>query len=398
MSKPLPPLQSEAAGSSKSVMFPPQATLFTEHRSSSGLQPRPPSPGKTVRAREAPVPIRTLGHGKRRSMSVSEVDLKNATISLAPVPPPPTAHEKRSEDSMGLDSTIRGILSDFKGELSQFDKDTTPLTNTLDLRLPSTSSQRPARLRMRSDEPTTSVSKPDIRQDTSSPPPLMKPNPTIVAYAPDADEASIRQGSADPSEVILPGRSPPLTGTGTRAFSHPHRPFSGAGNRPLGPRSASSMHSSIEARDRLLARPRPTASEPSLLSGHTNAVSPPLSTLSQQDLSMNTNQTFRRLQSDNLAPTDSEELDTRGKECAKRAWEEDEEFLAKERIAEWLGGTYVLTFLIRCPLLIPLFSGRVNKIALRHYMDNFDFSGLRLDLAFRCDLGTCDRFHLIDSP
>ena len=28
-------------------------------------------------------------------------------------------------------------------------------------------------------------------------------------------------------------------------------------------------------------------------------------------------------------------------------------------------------------------SGLVNKIALKYYMDYFDFSGLRLDLAFR---------------
>jgi hypothetical protein len=38
---------------------------------------------------------------------------------------------------------------------------------------------------------------------------------------------------------------------------------------------------------------------------------------------------------------DPEELEARGKECAKRVWEEDEEFLAKERIAEWLGGVCV---------------------------------------------------------
>jgi hypothetical protein len=48
-----------------------------------------------------------------------------------------------------------------------------------------------------------------------------------------------------------------------------------------------------------------------------------------------------------------EELEARGKECAKRAWEEDEDFLVKERIAEWLGGMYVLTFTTRWPLLIP---------------------------------------------
>jgi hypothetical protein len=39
-----------------------------------------------------------------------------------------------------------------------------------------------------------------------------------------------------------------------------------------------------------------------------------------------------------LGPTDPDEVEVRGKECAKRAWEEDEDFLAKERIAEWLGG------------------------------------------------------------
>ncbi len=264
-------------------------------------------------------------------MSVSEVDLKKPTSSsLAPLPPP--APEKRSEESMGWGSTIRGILSDF-------DQDTFTPTDTLDLRLPSTSARRPARRRMRSAEPTVSVSKPDTRQATSSPPPIMKPNPTIVAYAPDTDEASIRQGSVDPPEVIVSGRSPPLAGATSRSFTHPQRPFPGAGTRPLGPRSASSVQASLEARDRLLARPRPTAfsSEPSLLPANANGVSSPPSALSQQDLS-STSQPFRRLLSDNLGPTDPEELEARGKGCARRAWEEDEEFLAKERIAEWLGG------------------------------------------------------------
>jgi len=31
-------------------------------------------------------------------------------------------------------------------------------------------------------------------------------------------------------------------------------------------------------------------------------------------------------------------MDTRGKELAARCWGEDEEFLAREKIAEWLGG------------------------------------------------------------
>jgi PH and SEC7 domain-containing protein len=46
-----------------------------------------------------------------------------------------------------------------------------------------------------------------------------------------------------------------------------------------------------------------------------------------------------------LGPTDPEEVEVRGKESAKRAWDEDEGFLAKEKIAEWLGGMYDLVYL-----------------------------------------------------
>jgi hypothetical protein len=31
-------------------------------------------------------------------------------------------------------------------------------------------------------------------------------------------------------------------------------------------------------------------------------------------------------------------MDARGKDLALRCWNEDEEFLAKDKIAEWLGG------------------------------------------------------------
>jgi hypothetical protein len=41
----------------------------------------------------------------------------------------------------------------------------------------------------------------------------------------------------------------------------------------------------------------------------------------------------------------------------------------------------VLTLII--PFLVPHFSGRINKVALHYYMDFFDFTALRLDLAFR---------------
>lgn len=55
---------------------------------------------------------------------------------------------------------------------------------------------------------------------------------------------------------------------------------------------------------------------------------------------------------------------------ATRAWDEDETFLEKRKIAEWLGT-----------------AGRLRSAMLRLYIDHFDFAGLRLDLAFRCDRG-----------
>jgi hypothetical protein len=310
-----------------------------------GLSPRPPSPRKTIPTLDTTTSVRAVGHGKRRSMSVGEVDhMKASSSSLTPVIPPPNAREKRSEELVGWDSTMRGILSEFKGELSQFDQDTTGTTNMLGLRVAPGSSQQHARPRIRSDDPSSSAStQSDIRLATSSPPPTIKPNPTIVAYAPDADEIGVRRGSTDTPDAILPPRSPLLlAGSTIRASSYSQRPFPSAGIRPLGPRSASSMHPSSEARGRLLAHPRPTAfnSEPSLLPTSSNSVTPPLSTLSQQDLSTSPSQQFRQLISKS-GSIDPEELDTRGKECAKRAWEEDEEFLAKERIAEWLGGVWV---------------------------------------------------------
>ncbi|CAE6531560.1 unnamed protein product [Rhizoctonia solani] len=62
----------------------------------------------------------------------------------------------------------------------------------------------------------------------------------------------------------------------------------------------------------------------------------------------------------------SMDIEGRGQGLAARCWQEDEAFLVKEKIAEWLGGT-----------------AAINKIALRYYMDYFDFGGMRLDAAFR---------------
>ncbi|EMS23943.1 SEC7-like domain containing protein [Rhodotorula toruloides NP11] len=61
-----------------------------------------------------------------------------------------------------------------------------------------------------------------------------------------------------------------------------------------------------------------------------------------------------------------EEVEEKARVLATRAWDEDETFLEKRKIAEWLGT-----------------AGRLRSAMLRLYIDHFDFAGLRLDLAFR---------------
>lgn len=65
---------------------------------------------------------------------------------------------------------------------------------------------------------------------------------------------------------------------------------------------------------------------------------------SQRDLAVN-DLALRRLSSIHPSSTvspfggeDTSDMDNRGKELALRCWNEDEEFLAKDKIAEWLGG------------------------------------------------------------
>lgn len=320
----LHPLESEANVKGNGVMNSEPPLTAVERESTL-------SPERAVRTHDATTPGK---HGKRRSMSVGEVDLRKvANTALTTLPPVPAgAREKHSEDSMGWDSTIRGIFSQFGKEPSQLGQDPAG-ANTLGLRVPSAS-----RSCMRSAEPTTTTTTPtDIRQMASSPPPIVKPNPTIVAHAPDTEGVGVRGESTETPERCVSPRVPPIfTGTSTRAFSS-QRSFPSAGSRPLGPRSASSAHTPTGSRDR---HPRPAAfnSEPSLVTTNGISISSPLSALSQNDLTTSPGQQLRRLPSDSLGPTDSEVVETRGKECARRAWEEDEGFLTKERIAEWLGG------------------------------------------------------------
>ena len=75
----------------------------------------------------------------------------------------------------------------------------------------------------------------------------------------------------------------------------------------------------------------------SLLNARTSSVISPRTT-SQQDLASPESIHFRSSPTPIITGDDSEDMETRGKELASRCWNENEDFLAKEKIAEWLGG------------------------------------------------------------
>ena len=73
-------------------------------------------------------------------------------------------------------------------------------------------------------------------------------------------------------------------------------------------------------------------------------VSAPLSAVNQQDLTFGT-LGLRRFPSA-ATSEDMGDIEAKGKERAARCWEEDEDFLAKEKIAEWLGGVCVMSLCV----------------------------------------------------
>ncbi|KAG1854778.1 Sec7 domain-containing protein [Suillus tomentosus] len=125
------------------------------------------------------------------------------------------------------------------------------------------------------------------------------------------------------------------------------------------------MQSSYRDMSRLRAQHHSVASssEPSLIPV-VDDVRPP-SSHAHQELTTNDLIINRYASNPSFSRTDNAD-EERGKDLAAKCYTEDEDFLAKEKIAEWLGG-----------------NGQVNKIALHHYMNYFDFTGLRLDNVFR---------------
>lgn len=230
---------------------------------------------------EIQTPSRPSNFGKRRSMSVGEAELKAAMSASATITPLPTSKEIQGEDTH--DASLNGILSEFKGELSQLD----PFSSSpLDLQDPSTPARVTA-IRSQTDGPvlpslTLQAERPDFKKSASTPNP--SPNPIFTLERPTGIEEPFdrpsQSSTSDNLQVnpIVPPRisslqTPIRSASGPSRSTSPRAPASRHASSPLRTGYANSFNSSLHAQtpsrdhSRLRIQHRSTASssEPSLI-------------------------------------------------------------------------------------------------------------------------------------
>ena len=293
-------------------------------------------------------------HTKRRSMSVSDVDVKRALAQNSPMPPRLKELERTSN---GWGSSLSGM---FAGELSDL--------------VPRQSLQDPVTpIKRISNWKGKAPALPIDLQDPKAPSSPLDPSTSIPADTPivNIEPASFIYDSPLPSPdvSIIPPPSLSLnTPIKTTSPTSPSNFVRGPGLR-YGPRSATGWSGSMSSgafnthgysgsRDssKLRIHHRSTASnsEPSLISrnddplarddsGHVGLVPSLGGSLSRSDTVSpitppDTGSTGDLMLLSDTTPGEEPDIDSKAKSLAARCWGEDEEFLVKEKIAEWLGG------------------------------------------------------------
>ena len=288
---------------------------------------RSSSPDRTIKAKS---PLVVMRDGiRKRSVSVSEADVKRAVAAAS-------NEAATAQNEWGSNSSFSGVIKDFTGELSsQFD----PISSSsLDLKDPST----PKKNAVQVEPPTSPIdmkSRPQLRMVSS---------PTTLT----------RHGSTS-------GATDSMSASRTNSVKYgPRQPRPGSGSIFASPGATSNSAALGRDANRLRVQHRSSASssEPSLIPvrdddrirdpkrsvrlvpsstsvGWPEATSPALSVClsSQTDLTGEETSTSR-VPSSAASREESVDIETRGKDLATKCWTEDEEFLAKEKIAEWLGG------------------------------------------------------------
>ncbi|KAJ3570962.1 hypothetical protein NP233_g4061 [Leucocoprinus birnbaumii] len=337
ITKPLPPILPspvrESSDTDSSLVLVDKATLSQE----------PMSISRTTTSNGSVTP-------KRRSMSVGDADLRKTPSGSSENPLPPTLSPLRNgqqKSEKWEDFTLRNVLDQFKGELSQLESSS---GTTLDLQDPSTPARQiPQRKKAEDIIAVNKIFREEFGKNGKKQ--LEESDQTVVPPRISSLQLPNRaSGSSSANSSPRPSHAVPSNG-----LLKPRGGLNGYGN----PRDTNRL--------RVLHRSTASSSEPSLLPVIDDArMLSQQRRSSQQELSVNDLTLSRFPSSSHSSSMDESELEAKAKELAKKCWDEDEEFLAKDKIAEWLGK-----------------HGRLNKVALRHYMENFDFADLRLDVAFR---------------
>lgn len=283
LQKPLPKISNEEKEFGPETIDIDQSMVMV--RPDSRSQSRTPSPTATVT--HDTVKPKAANRRKRRSMSVSDAELKKAMATSFGQPPfaplRASIEEKRSEDLVGWSSALSGLMSDLETKLDDLD----PISASLDLRDPSTPPRRPPE-RSKSDTATNILrpgqqQRPHVKTASSLPASVgLSSTPAVTLQPVSGEEESLldavlsspSESSFSPVESTLPPRSASLQGTPARSRSGsanalPNR----VGGVRYGPRSPSgrsvggSISSPSREANRLRIQHRSTASssEPSLI-------------------------------------------------------------------------------------------------------------------------------------
>ncbi|GAW00510.1 sec7-like domain belongs to guanine nucleotide exchange factors [Lentinula edodes] len=321
----------------------------------------------------------TTVKGKRRSLSVSRIDTSSVmagailggpprTPDRSPLRTPVTENDGLSGGRIE-DTTLNGIITHFKGGQDSDSKHASMMP-TVTLQPPFRTEETAQELDVRSVPPSPSAHR--VSTVLSNLDPATNPRNLSLQTSLRSSLGSAGGGTTSARNMHRQSLSP------LRSRSGPAESLTYS-NLPSPHLTGASSARGL----RVIHRSTASSSEPSLIP--TVVAADGARIVSQQDLMVNDLDLTRHSSSGhssgrrgstsavsgsgNYATSggdESPDMEVRGQELASRCWNEDEEFLGKEKIAEWLGGI-----------------GRINKSALQHYISNFDFSGLRLDVAFR---------------
>lgn len=250
--KPLPPIQ-------RPVLNVPSEESLVLVEQQPPLQTKVLLPEKSTQDKAPSSFKRGSRHIKRRSMSLGEIDVKKTMAGSSLTSPPSTAPHNGENR---WDTTLNGILSDFKGELSQLD----PITSSLELRDPTTPARRAIPGRSKTDGlvfPYTA------NQDHRTPTLTLQPAPSLEdEQARKSSSSSAARSSASPEAT--PNVSSRTSLTPTRSGSGSSQVSSAGKFAPNSLRSPNGYtHTHSASRDsirlRMHHRSSASTSEPSLV-------------------------------------------------------------------------------------------------------------------------------------